>query len=153
MILTANDKHRFLAYVFNRGPNDCWEWLGAISNGKYGHLQLNGKFIYAHRIAYFLKYGIDPGDLCVCHCCDNPSCCNPKHLFLGTNTDNMQDARQKGRNSYGEKHGRAKLTEKDVIEIKRLLRLGVMHRIIAKKFNVSRPLISYINNNERWSHV
>lgn len=145
-----------MAYVFNRSPNDCWEWLGGVSYDGYGRFKLNGKMAYAHRIAYYLEYGIDPGNLLVCHRCDTPECCNPKHLFLGTQSDNMYDCSEKDRlnkNRHGEKNGRVKLTKKNVIEIKRLLYLGLMQTLIAEMFGVAPSTISSIKNKRNWSTI
>ena len=150
MILTAKDKSNFLAYVMNKGPDDCWEWLGWMSDG-YGYFSAGGKNYRAHRIAYYLKYGNDPNELCVLHCCDNPICCNPEHLFLGTHQDNMQDAARKGRQNG--RNNNAKLTENNVREIKKLLHRNLPGVDIAKKFNVSIATITDIQLQRTWKHT
>jgi len=78
--------------------NGCWVWEGAVTKQGYGQLHLGQKFIYIHRWAfeYFNKVKIPKG-LFICHHCDNPPCCNPEHLFLGTPKDNIQDSISKGR--------------------------------------------------------
>jgi len=144
MILTADDKSRFLAYVFDKSSNECWEWVGGVNSLGYGRFALNGKTYLTHRIAFYLEYNIDPGDLLVCHHCDNPPCCNPKHLFLGTKQDNAQDAARKGLKSN-------KLTNENVREIRRLLCLSVPQIDIAKKFSVSATTISEIKTGRTWS--
>jgi hypothetical protein len=76
----------------------CWEWKRSRYPSGYGRVNFEGKMTYAHRIAYQLAAGVHPGELHVCHKCDNPVCCNPDHLWLGTEMDNMRDRSQKGRN-------------------------------------------------------
>lgn len=75
----------------------CWWWHGAKNSQGYGKLRAGNKWWTAHRISYLLHKGKIPPDLWVLHRCDNPSCVNPDHLFLGTRQDNIEDARQKGR--------------------------------------------------------
>ena len=75
---------------------ECLEFTGYIDKHGYGRLKHKGKW-FAHRLAYYLATGIHPGNLLVCHSCDNPPCINPAHLFLGTNKDNFDDMMKKGR--------------------------------------------------------
>lgn len=82
--------------------DECWEWQGGLDHYGYGLAYVptgNGrsKTSKAHRLAFELFYGISPGKLFVCHSCDNRPCCNPFHLWLGTNADNQEDKRVKGR--------------------------------------------------------
>lgn len=82
--------------------NDCWIWSGAKDGKGYGMLRVNGKVQKTHRLSYQVFYGVNPGDMQVCHTCDTPSCFKPSHLFLGTNRENSLDMVSKGR-SRGQK--------------------------------------------------
>ena len=95
--LTALEETRFFDKFIKEGPDDCWEWLGAVNGDGYGTFHFNGKKQLAHRVAYFLHTNQWPGILFVCHHCDNPSCVNHNHLFLGTGTDNQLDRFSKDR--------------------------------------------------------
>lgn len=78
-------------------PQYCWMWKGPIQQGKgYGRITVNKINNYAHRISYLVYHG-EPGDLYVCHKCDNPGCVNPSHLFLASHQENMKDRNAKGR--------------------------------------------------------
>jgi DNA-binding NarL/FixJ family response regulator len=89
----------------------------------------------------------------VCHRCDNPPCCNPRHLFLGTTAANVADRDAKQRQARGERIALARLTEESVREIRRLQARGFLHREIARQFNVSRPTISAVCSGRTWRHV
>jgi hypothetical protein len=88
---------RFWDKVKIAGPNDCWEWQACKNKHGYGEFFFNGRRHGAHRVAYQLTYGDFDQNLVCCHKCDNTSCVNPKHLFLGTQQDNVDDMMKKGR--------------------------------------------------------
>lgn len=99
---------RFWSKAIRGGEDECWPFTGPM-RGERGHrgFTIGLRDYYAHRVAYALSTGGDPrriGDPQVLHRCDNPPCCNPKHLFLGTNADNVADKVAKGRQSRGEAH-------------------------------------------------
>ena len=81
-------------------PNGCWEWIASTNGRGYDRFRFQGKAHQAHRVSYQLNHGVDPKELYVCHTCDNKSCVNPEHLFLGTQFDNMQDKIIKGRDNH-----------------------------------------------------
>lgn len=134
----------------------CWEWTGGKKAGGYGTVYFHGKMYGAHCIAWELEYGAIPTGLNVCHACDNPSCCNPKHLWVGTDKDNAQDKNQKGRgnNAKGEQSGRHKLTERDVIAIRNEYVYGIVGMCqLAKRYHVTQGAISRIITRKNWKHV
>ncbi len=102
-----------------------------------------------------IQRGEIPDGMYICHHCDNPSCVNPAHLFLGTPTDNMQDMRNKGRyDGCGESNGQATLTEGDVRKIRRLYAGGgITQRQLGELFGVCRAHIGHIVNRRHWTHV
>ena len=105
--LTQSNISRFWMYVNKtqgQGPHgDCWEWLSSKNKGGYGRFHIGKQKAYtATRIAYLIHFGEDPGQLIVCHTCDNPPCVNPSHLWKGTHQDNRDDCVSKKRNFWGE---------------------------------------------------
>ena len=155
--ISSKHRDRFWSRVARR-TSGCWEWLGGTSRG-YGSfgLPLGGRVVTrrAHRISYALEFGITPADLCVLHTCDNPSCVRPDHLFLGTDTDNIADKIRKGRGAKGSAIGLSKLTEDDVVKMRRLYResetLGMED--IAKIYHVSGNAGREAIIGKTWSHV
>ena len=151
LIYSKSDKKRFWDKVDKSG--DCWEWKGAKNPDGYGRFRLRSRLVQAHRFVYSLAYGNIPRGLCVCHHCDNPGCVNPNHLFLGTLVDNQRDSIAKERCSRGERHGRTRLVDNDVHEIRRLCSLGVTQTLLAKMWKLSRPQVSSIVNKVSWKHI
>lgn len=145
-------------------PNSCWNWSKSRTKAGYGRVWIYPKLVYAHRIAWMLTYGEIKEELCVCHHCDNPSCVNPSHLFLGTHQENMRDSSRKGRTRNdphrGSRHALAKLSEEYVTEIKRKYRPGIPSKAspfsikgLAKEYKVAPSLIWRILTGRSWPHV
>lgn len=163
--------HQYLK-KYSKPDGDCIIWTGSRVYG-YGNAFFKGKKWRAHRLAYTLHIGPIPNGLYVCHHCDNNSCINPEHLFVGTQFDNMRDSARKGRNVLqrhpeksfwhtdraktlvpkGEQHGCHKLTTEQVIKIRRLRALGVMARTLADRYSVHPTHITRITSGRGWSHV
>ena len=133
--------NRFWSKI-NPAPTDCcWEWLRGKFEDGYGKFYYEGRNHGAHRVAYLLTKGkIDDG-LIVRHTCDNPSCCNPNHLILGTYQDNINDKVKRNRQAKGEKNASTKLSSKQVKEIFLSKKL---QKELAKEFNVTQGLVSAI---------
>lgn len=123
----------------------CWLWTNSVDTHGYGHLFYDGKLRLAHRLMWELTHGPIPKLMHVLHRCDIPRCINPDHLFLGTASQNMKDMHNKGRHSI--RQG-CKLN----MELANSIRdMPGKHSDIAKRFGVTRPLISAIKRNEIWS--
>lgn len=137
-------------------PNGCWEWTTArfyFGHGQFKHTGLWPSAMAASRAAWMIYRG-DPGKLHVLHRCDNPPCCNPDHLFLGTPMDNKEDARQKGRHSHGMRQPKSKLVDVDILEIRLLHERKWLGRTaIARAYSVSKGLIDMILAGKIWTHV
>ena len=150
---TVEMLERFWSKVDIGATDKCWEWMSYKNVLGYGRFHTAGKHHLAHRLSWKFTYGDIPGGMCVCHHCDNPSCVNPRHLFLGTPKDNRRDAIRKGRvPSRGEKNNRSKLTENDVREIRKRLAQGELsQRDIGNEFGVSNQTVSNIKLGKNWN--
>lgn len=146
----------------------CWIWTKAKSNNGYGVTSFDWKQTPTHRAAWVLTNGQIPDGLCVLHKCDNPPCCNPSHLFLGTPADNAADMVAKKRQSKGIEHSDAItprrlrgeesptciLTEESVTEMRKLyLQDGLSSREIAKRFGIADSHVFRIVKGECWKHI
>lgn len=133
----------------------CWKWKNSKSIEGYGKITIitpEGKITYvAHRVSYALHFGLFAMSLKVLHRCDNPECCNPKHLFLGTDADNARDrdSKSRGITFKGKDHGCVKLTE-DQVRCIYLYKGKRMGTVLAKRYNISQPTISAIQTKRLW---
>jgi len=136
---------RFLSKV-NKIEGGCWQWTGNKDKENYGLFWYKTNNRRAHRISYILHNGEIPEGLIIRHKCDNPSCVNPEHLESGTQKDNIKDMNDRGR-----RKGNIKLTNDQIIEIKRLLSLNTQQREIAKQIGVSQGTVCQIKQGKRWA--
>ena len=148
-------RERFEAKFKKGERSDCWEWEASKLPTGYGRFNIAGRIQRASRVAYQLYVGEIAEGLFVCHRCDNPSCVNPDHLFLGTPADNMRDRGNKGRgkDQCGEKNSSAKLTNAQVIEIMALHNDGARNIDLAKEFGVAPQTISAIVCGHNWANL
>lgn len=132
----------------------CWYWVGPKNRDGYGVLSLGkrGTGRRAHRYSWELFNGAIPVGMAILHRCDNTSCVNPKHLYAGTQTDNMRDMVSRGRmaNVKGERNPRAKLTSFQVNEIRFFLNAAYAHKQLAKQYGVSKSTIDLISRGVTW---
>lgn len=160
-----NTPERFWRRVSRGEPEHCWEWQGAVTSMGYGNVSWSGKFVLAHRLAYYIEYGgitletgfRTPGvakqyQQFVLHKCDNRRCCNPQHLFLGSMSDNMLDAYIKCRKKQPQStHANAKLSPQDIHAIRDAYAAGeAVQATLAKKHGVSQTAISLVVRGETY---
>lgn len=135
------------------GVDECWLWEGARSDTGYGTFTLENRSLKPHRLAYELTHGQIPTGMLVCHSCDNPPCCNPAHLFLGTHADNKRDCQRKGRHAHGQTHGRARLTPELVVEARARHARGEAVTSIAADLGVPTRTLAGAVTGETWANV
>lgn len=133
--------------------DDCIIFKGYKNPKGYGSMRYKGKTWRAHRAVWDKERGEIPKGMHVCHKCDNPSCVNIKHLFLGTNNDNMQDKINKGRQTKGTDTYSAKLNENAVRKIRKLSMFKFSNKDIAFLYDVNQSTVCRIVNNLIWRHV
>lgn len=144
-------EQRFLRHV--KKTRTCWLWTGSINEKGYGRFQINQRCSRAHRVSYQLWKGDIMSNMYVLHICDNRSCVNPEHLYLGDQFQNMNDMYKRKRDYHlkREYHPNSKLTEQKVKEIRKLLKSGMMGKDIAIKFNLHRQTIYNIGSGKTWA--
>lgn len=168
------DRTRFYGKINTTTPDACHEWIAWRRKDGYGQLRVGKRFILAHRIAYMLHHNVElptpstENGTWVLHHCDNPPCCNPAHLYLGTHKDNMRDKAIRNRvNSTGEANGRALISETDVLDIRRILhekierhaqglgtrRFANLMKAVMQHYGLSHGAVNDILFRRSWKHI
>lgn len=149
-------------------PNmGCWLWMWRVQQNGYGRVSHDGRSWLTHRLSFTAFVGAIPPGLFVCHKCDVKCCANPRHLFVGTPQDNVDDYRRKKygacvneevvimprRQHVGEHHWRTRLTVQDIRDIRARVAGGELMRIVAEKYSITRVNVVHIVNRTTWKHV
>jgi hypothetical protein len=146
-----NTAEQFWGLVERGAAGECWPWLGSVDRDGHGRVYWQGRHTGAHRVAFGLAQGqpVLPG-VVIRHRCDNPACCNPAHLVIGTHTDNVRDRVAAGHSATGERNGRAKLTEHLAQRVRELAAGGVSLSALARLLGVDRAAVRRIVNGKAW---
>ena len=141
-------------------PSGCWEWQGRRQRQGYGTVDLRKhswpeRVVMVHRLVYSICVEAIPDGLDVLHRCDNPPCCRPDHLFLGSNLDNVADKVAKGRHRSpsGEAHGMARMTAELVMSVRRRAAAGESYASIARDIGFSATQVSDVARGKVWQHL
>lgn len=157
-----NIRQRFWSKVDKRGPDDCWEWQGGLTNPQrgegYGRFRyLNGQTMHATHVALLLSDIEIPEGMKVLHHCDNPHCVNPKHLYIGTQQDNIDDMRSRGRDNFaspGVSNPASKVTPDLVREIRAKYATGrYSQEKLGKMYGLHQAHVSRIIRRTSWQHI
>lgn len=159
VVITECLERRFWSKV--EKTDGCWNWVASKVPKGYGQFGLNvsgvARKVRSHRFAYLLTYGLVPQNMCVLHRCDNPACCNPEHLFLGTVRDNNVDMVLKGRQVvrrlHGERSTSSILTTADVMAIYALHSKGLSQQNISEIFDVTISAVNVIITGKNWKGI
>ena len=155
-MFSDSDILRFLKKVKVGDKEECWPWLAkSKSHYGYGLFSLGGRgsqiLLRSHRVAYAIHHGYTPGDMVVMHTCDNPECCNPAHLGLGTFAENSADMRNKGRSHKYSENGR--LSAKAVVDLRRRAKAGERVKALAEEYQVCERTARYAIQGRTWKSV
>lgn len=153
--ITPQLNELFWSKVDVRAPRKCWPWRAGCDDYGYGSFKLGGKTERAPRVAFLLRNGRLPRF--ACHTCDNPKCCNPGHIFDGTQADNLFDMHEKGRRKYtivGEKHPRSVLNG---VKVRRMRQeyesSGISLRALAHKYKCGYSTAERVIRRKSWKHI
>ena len=150
---------RFERNILRGYDSGCWLWNGGVTSKGYGLISIGGRkngHILAHRYAYLMANGEIPAGYVVCHACDVPACVNPRHLFAGTQIENMRDCLRKGRFNHGSR-GRggdlsscAKLTADAVRAIRSS---SESLAVLGRRYGVDKTAISAVRRRKTWRAI
>lgn len=146
-------EQRFWSKVDIKDLFGCWEFQGSITEWGYGQIKSNGKMIKAHRFAWEFVFGKIPKGMQINHKCNNRRCCNVSHLYLGTAQQNVDDMTLAGRQARGEKHGKSRFTNSDIINIRKLNNDGYSKIEISEIYKTSASNIGSICRRKTWKHI
>ena len=149
-------EERFYEKIEPEPNSGCWLWIEHLTPKGYGAMSYQGKKKRAHRVSYQIHNGPIPADKMVLHKCDNRSCVNPTHLYLGTHSENMLDMVTRGRQNKpkGSSQGSSKLTEQEVKEIRQIYKDGeITCSELGDRFDVTAQNIWFIVNRRTWRHI
>lgn len=147
---------RLWSRILIASDDECWEWQGCRERQGYGRIWYGDGGVLTHRLAYILTNGEPPDDAPhILHRCDNPPCCNPAHLYAGTNAQNVADKMQRGRfkPNLGERHGNSKLTTDSVLSIRERFRGGESRDVLAAEYGIAPAYVNQLAARRAWRHV
>ena len=148
------DANKFWSSVDVKTENECWNWLKKPNQWGYGRYRFDGIQTMAHRVAYRLTTGENIDGKVAMHKCDNPACCNPKHLVMGTHADNQKDKFIKNRQAKGEVNGCSLLTEEQVKEAReKYIPKVVTYKMLAKEYGVCKDTMQKAIRKIYWRHI
>lgn len=147
-------KARFWSRVDVGKKDECWLWQAGVDWDGYGLFKVKGVSNRSNRMAYAFAIGSIPADMKIIHSCDNPGCCNPRHLSVGTNLDNARDRITRDRQAKGTSINTCKLTEEQVLYIRQRYAEGDIRQIdLAREFGITQVNVSEIVLRRSWRHI
>lgn len=149
-VLDTVEIARFWSRVEVRKGHQCWPWRYGQDHGGYGEVRIGTTAEASHRIAYRIATGDIPAGMVIRHNCDNRLCCNPAHLLIGTHADNVADRVERDRSARGERSGRAKLTDEQVIHMRES---PLSNLYFSKRYKLDIKTISDARSGKTWTHI